>query len=213
MRAIDANVVLDEIAAGTFGIVTRSALLDANWSESRIQRANASGALVRVAAGVYRVRGAPWTRQASRHAAVAVAGTGAVLARWSAAEAHGFAEARPGPHHLFVPHDRRSTIEAPELAVVTRTRRLDQADMTEVAGVTTTTAARTLLHLAYPEHRLAIEIDGFRWHSSPARKRADEERQNRLILAGWTVLRFSASVVRASPAALVGAVAAVVGNV
>ena len=309
MRPIEASVVLDELAARSFGIITRTALLDAGWSQSRIERGVASAALVRVAAGVYRVRGAPWTRQASRHAAVAIAGAGAVLARWSAAETLGFADARPGPHQLLVPHGRRGTAEAPELAVVTRTRRLDPADLTEVAGIPTTAAARTLLDLArdvdvprlaelsseairradlelaaleavldrspkipgrrrlgqaiellsddghrsrsmvevgalsalldaglprpavaytvraldgtilaevdlaYPEHRIAIEIDGFRWHSSPARKRADEDRQNRLVLAGWTVLRFSATVVRRSPATLVDAVAAALRSV
>jgi hypothetical protein len=308
MRTIDASVALDELAARCFGVVTRPALLLAGWSESRIERAIGSGAIVRVAAGIYRVRGAPWTRQASRHAAMAVAGQGAVLARWSAAEALGFADARPGPHHLLVPHGRRATTAAPERAAVSRTRRLERADITEVAGVTTTSAARTLLDLAgevdaprlaelsteairrtglgladleqmlarnprtpgrqrlrsaidllsddghrtrsmvevaalaalqdaglprpvvaytvraddgtiiaevdlaYPEHRIAIEIDGYRWHSSPARKRADEERQNRLVLAGWTVLRFSATVVRASPATLVEAVAAALRN-
>lgn len=56
--------------------------------------------------------------------------------------------------------------------------------------------------LAYPELKLAIEIDGYRWHSTPAQKRADEERQNRLILAGWTVLRFSAAEVRHDPEVL-----------
>jgi hypothetical protein len=61
--------------------------------------------------------------------------------------------------------------------------------------------------LAYPIPRLALEIDGYRWHSTPAQKRADETRQNGLILAGWTVLRFSAEVVRHSPQVLVEAVA------
>ena len=61
--------------------------------------------------------------------------------------------------------------------------------------------------LAYPELRLAIEIDGFLWHSTPAQKRADEERQNRLILAGWTVLRFSAAQVRSDPQSFVETVA------
>jgi hypothetical protein len=60
--------------------------------------------------------------------------------------------------------------------------------------------------LAYPDLRVAIEIDGFRWHSSPERKRRDEQRQNRLVLAGWIVLRFSASEVRARPERLVSAV-------
>ncbi len=61
--------------------------------------------------------------------------------------------------------------------------------------------------LAYPLWRLALEIDGYRWHSTPAQKRADETRQNRLTLAGWTVLRFSASIVRRDPRVLTEAVA------
>ncbi len=28
--------------------------------------------------------------------------------------------------------------------------------------------------LAYPDRRIAIELDGFRWHSSPARKHAED---------------------------------------
>jgi predicted transcriptional regulator of viral defense system len=64
------------------------------------------------------------------------------------------------------------------------------------------------LDLAYPEQRIAIEVDGYRWHSSPARKRADEERQNRLVVLGWTVLRFSATDVRTRPHHVVAMVAA-----
>ncbi|MFO7779839.1 MAG: type IV toxin-antitoxin system AbiEi family antitoxin domain-containing protein [Nitriliruptoraceae bacterium] len=60
--------------------------------------------------------------------------------------------------------------------------------------------------LAYPAWRLALEIDGYQWHSTPTRKRADETRQNRLVIAGWTVLRFSAEVVRRNPRILVDAV-------
>jgi hypothetical protein len=62
--------------------------------------------------------------------------------------------------------------------------------------------------LAYPDQRIAIEIDGYRWHSSPARKRSDEERQNRLVVLGWTVLRFSATDVRVRPGHVVATVAA-----
>jgi hypothetical protein len=61
--------------------------------------------------------------------------------------------------------------------------------------------------LGYPHARLALEIDGYRWHSSPEQKLADEARQNRIILAGWSVLRFSAQVVRREPEVLVAAVA------
>lgn len=45
--------------------------------------------------------------------------------------------------------------------------------------------------LAYPPLRLAIECDSDRWHSGRARRQADLDRQNRLVLAGWTILRFT----------------------
>lgn len=44
---------------------------------------------------------------------------------------------------------------------------------------------------AYPEHKLAIEVDGFRYHSSPEAFQRDRTRQNRLVALGWTVLRFT----------------------
>lgn len=44
---------------------------------------------------------------------------------------------------------------------------------------------------AYSEHRLAIEVDGFATHASPRALQADLDRQNRLVQAGWTPLRFT----------------------
>lgn len=44
---------------------------------------------------------------------------------------------------------------------------------------------------AYPDLRLAIEVDGFAAHSSPAAFQRDRTRQNRLVALGWTVLRFT----------------------
>jgi hypothetical protein len=44
---------------------------------------------------------------------------------------------------------------------------------------------------AYPEIKLAIEIDGFAHHSTPDAFQADRTRQNRLVALGWTVLRFT----------------------
>jgi hypothetical protein len=44
---------------------------------------------------------------------------------------------------------------------------------------------------AYPELRLAIEVDGFAAHSSLEAFRHDRVRQNALVGAGWTVLRFT----------------------
>jgi very-short-patch-repair endonuclease len=46
--------------------------------------------------------------------------------------------------------------------------------------------------LAYPERRLAIEVDGA-WHADDAQLVRDRRRLNRLLAAGWTVLHFTAA--------------------
>lgn len=284
------------------GVLARGQLLAAGWSSSAVDRALQSHQLLVIRPGVYRVCGSPWTRRASRHAAVLLAGHGAALARWTAAEVLGFADPRRGPVEVCVPHARRRRRHTDDLLRLTRTRHLPVRERTEIDGLPTTSAARTLLDLAdatsvqqlgellaaamriractaaevrevlaahpaargrgglvsalvlleddgastrsevevaalmaiidaglprptlayrvtdargsfvaevdlaYPHLRLAIEIDGFAWHSSPERKQRDEQRQNRLVLAGWTVLRFSAGEVRQRPSTLVAAV-------
>jgi very-short-patch-repair endonuclease len=44
---------------------------------------------------------------------------------------------------------------------------------------------------AFVEWKLAIEVDGWAFHSDPIRFRRDRHRQNDLVLRGWTVLRFT----------------------
>lgn len=44
---------------------------------------------------------------------------------------------------------------------------------------------------AYPEVMLAIEVDGFRYHSTPEQIAADEARQAALEALGWKVIRFT----------------------
>ena len=44
---------------------------------------------------------------------------------------------------------------------------------------------------AYPELKLAIEVDGFEHHSTPEAFQRDRTRQNGLVALGWTVLRFT----------------------
>lgn len=52
------------------------------------------------------------------------------------------------------------------------------------------------LDLAYPDHRLAIEVDSERWHLDLDRFTGDRIRQNRLHLLGWVVLRYPSAVIR-----------------
>ncbi len=42
--------------------------------------------------------------------------------------------------------------------------------------------------LAYPEFRLAIELDGFRWHAGRRPFRSDRLRRNRIEAVGWRLL-------------------------
>jgi hypothetical protein len=55
--------------------------------------------------------------------------------------------------------------------------------------------------------RLVVEIDGFRTHSSPERFQQDRRRQNRLIAAGYTVLRYTWQDLEQRPAAVIAEVA------
>jgi len=55
---------------------------------------------------------------------------------------------------------------------------------------------------AYPERKLAIEVDGYVAHASPDAFQRDRTRQNRLVALGWTVLRFTWADVVHRPAAV-----------
>jgi hypothetical protein len=45
--------------------------------------------------------------------------------------------------------------------------------------------------VVFTDDRLVIEADGFAFHTTPERFQLDRVRQNRLIAAGWIVLRFT----------------------
>ncbi len=48
-----------------------------------------------------------------------------------------------------------------------------------------------IVDIAFPDVKLAIEIDGYAFHRDEERFQRDRTRQNRLVSAGWTVLRFT----------------------
>lgn len=58
------------------------------------------------------------------------------------------------------------------------------------------------LDLAFDAERVAIEVDGWAWHADAERFRRDRQRQNALVLAGWTVLRFTWQDLTRRPAAV-----------
>lgn len=65
---------------------------------------------------------------------------------------------------------------------------------------------------AYPESRVALELDGYRWHAGRTRFDADRTRQNALEALGWTVLRFTWRDVHDRPEGTVAVVWAVLGG-
>jgi very-short-patch-repair endonuclease len=50
---------------------------------------------------------------------------------------------------------------------------------------------RYVIDFAFPGSMVAIEVDGFAHHSDVTRFQRDRQRQNDLVRAGWTVLRFT----------------------
>jgi REase_MTES_1575 len=64
---------------------------------------------------------------------------------------------------------------------------------------------RYRIDLAYPELKIAIEIDGWEYHSSRSAFDDDRNRANDLVVAGWHVLRFTSSMGDAQAVATVRA--------
>lgn len=52
-------------------------------------------------------------------------------------------------------------------------------------------ASSVVVDVAFPALRLAIEVDGWAYHSDVDRFQRDRSKQNALITLGWTVLRFT----------------------
>lgn len=65
---------------------------------------------------------------------------------------------------------------------------------------------------AYPERKLAIEVDGFSAHTSPDTFQRDRTRQNRLVALGWTVLRFTWADIVQRPAAVAQTIREAIGR-
>lgn len=83
---------------------------------------------------------------------------------------------------------------------------LEPVPQYDVRGGAGTWIAR--VDLALPDARLAVEYDGLGPHTANGAFSRDRARQNALVAAGWTVLRFTAADLR-RPGALVADVRAV----
>ncbi|MGQ0521230.1 MAG: type IV toxin-antitoxin system AbiEi family antitoxin domain-containing protein [Actinomycetota bacterium] len=70
---------------------------------------------------------------------------------------------------------------------------------------------RCRLDYAWPGARLAVEVDGYEPHSGLEAFCSDRRRQNVVVLAGWTVLRFTWSDVLGRPGHVAGQIRAALG--
>jgi hypothetical protein len=63
------------------------------------------------------------------------------------------------------------------------------------------------LDFAYPDIRLAVEVDGYVWHFSPEHQRRDHARRNRLQAHGWRMLVYTWRDIVDEPSRVAGEVA------
>ena len=65
-----------------------------------------------------------------------------------------------------------------------------------------------VIDFAYPDLKVAIEVDGYRWHTGRARWEHDLARRNRVTTLGWRVIHVTDRDIDARPDRVVGTVAA-----
>lgn len=101
---------------------------------------------------------------------------------------------RPGPSSLRTVLSRRAGKRATGSEFETRVVQClrDRGLPDPVRQHRVRAAGRTAcIDLAYPDQRVAIELDGWAAHGGPDAFVADRRRQNIVVLAGWNVLRFT----------------------
>ncbi len=68
------------------------------------------------------------------------------------------------------------------------------------------------IDVAFPGLKLAIEVDGWEFHKTKEAFENDRWRQNDLVLAGWRVLRFTATMIRDCPQLVLCAIQAAIAG-
>jgi very-short-patch-repair endonuclease len=68
------------------------------------------------------------------------------------------------------------------------------------------------IDVAFPDVKVAIEVDGWAWHVDVDRFRTDRRKQNAPVAAGWTVLRFTWLDLQKRPTAVVAEIESVLAR-
>ncbi|MGH9154786.1 MAG: DUF559 domain-containing protein [Acidimicrobiales bacterium] len=114
---------------------------------------------------------------------------------------------RSGVQAVRAALDRRLDVDRPPSVLESRFGRLVRgAGLAQPLTEHEVLGGAYRLDFAWPEARVAVELDGYAHHSSVDAFRHDRQRQNDLVLAGWTLLRFTWDDVRSRPAGVAAAV-------
>ncbi len=164
MKALEAISAISAISTSQRGLFTSAQAQAAGVGKMTISRLARHGQIEQVARGVYRAAGAPSSREEDVYAAwlalnpVAAAwerpmdGTDFVASLNTAAWLHGLGELKPEP--ITFSHDKRTRSRNTRLRFLTR--RLDDMEITVVAGIPVTTPARTILDLIEHDEDLSL---------------------------------------------------------
>ncbi len=182
---------LARLAAGSYGVVTRTQLLDAAISQEAIRQRLRSGALLREHPGVYRVGHRAPSTEASYLAAVWACGPRALLCGHAAAHLFGLVRgAAPVPEVVATTKRRLRGVKT------RRSRALCAEDGCEWRRIPVTTVAKTIVDIAgssrTDELARAFHEAGVRYGTSPAalmrvlerRPNAPGARELRRVISG-----------------------------
>jgi len=79
-------------------------------------------------------------------------------------------------------------------------------------GTTLSSGRRVEFDIAFKERRVALELDGYAYHSSPEEHRADLRRANEVMADGWILRRFTYSDLLTDPDGFIATVREVLAN-
>jgi very-short-patch-repair endonuclease len=148
------DVQLNRLAAGQYSLASRNQALRLGMTARQLDDRLASGLLLAVHRGVYRLAGAPQCREQNLLAACMAVGHGAVASHRSAGALWAMRGVEAQGPEILVPATRTPTLRSVH---VHRTDRLDDIDVSRTRRIPVTTPARTLLDLGAVAPALVVE--------------------------------------------------------
>jgi hypothetical protein len=171
-----AERLLERIATGNHGIVTRREAMGAGVTAKQLRHRLDCGSLLAVHPGVYRLGHRAPNLVATYLAAVLACGEGAVLGGRAAAYLLGLIRGPAPPPEVITPTERKI-----DGIVTRRSRRVHSRDISTWRGVPVTTVARTIVDLARDldenEVARACHEAGVRYRTTPRQVEAVLDRR------------------------------------